>query len=523
VQRPAAACGREPFLLRSHRTVAVLWEEKVVDKYKLLIIGTGTAAMVAAMPVRSAGWSVAVVDFRPFGGTCALRGCDPKKMMVGGAEAADHAWRMKGRGIEGDTYLAWPGLHAFKRSFTDPVPKKHEQRYAEKGIDTFHGRARFVGPDRLSMGGRVIEAEKILIAAGAEPVTLGIAGEEYLIDNEEFLELDTLPGRVVFVGGGYIAAEFSHIAARAGAQVVVLQRGERMLKHFDPDLVGWLMEKFRELGIDIRCETEVTSIQRTAEGYRVAAKTAGGDLLLDADLVVHAAGRVPALGDLDLDAAGIRHENGRLVLNEHLQSVSNPIVYAAGDAAQSGPPLTPVSSHDAKMVAANLVDGNYHKPNYTGVPSVAFTIPPIAAVGLAEAEAREKNLKFRIKSERAGGWFTARQAAEKVCGFKVLVDEATDVVLGAHLVGPRADEVINLFALAIRQGLTAEQLKATMFAYPTGASDIGYMLWFGRLLLRSTDTSTCTARDLSATPTAVGAGRTRLIIGERSSDETRRQ
>ena len=454
----------------------ILRRRHVTKEYDLAIIGTGTAAMVAAMRMRSAGWSVAVTDFRPFGGTCALRGCDPKKMMIGGAEAADHAWRMKGNGVAGDTHLEWPGLLAFKRSFTDPVPEKREKVFAEKGIDAFHGRARFTGPNTIEIGGETVEARHILVAAGAEPVPLGIAGEEHLIDNEGFLELATLPQRIVLVGGGYIAAEFSHIAARAGAKVTILQHGERMLKHFDRDLVGWLMEKFRELGIDARTEAEVTSIVRAGEGYRVTAKGPNGEMSVDADLVVHAAGRKPALDDLDLDAAGVKHEDSRLVLNEHLQSVSNPAVYAAGDAAQMGPPLTPVSSHDAKAVVANLLEGNKHKPNYQGVPSVAFTIPPIAAVGLTEGEAREKDLKFRMKSERAEGWFTARQAAEKVYGFKVLVDEETDLILGAHLVGPHADEVINIFALAIRHGLTAEQLKSTMFAYPSGASDIGSML-----------------------------------------------
>lgn len=357
-------------------------------------------------------------------------------------------------------------------------PRAGEARkiFAEKGIDVLHGRARFTGPNSIEIGGETIEARHILVAAGAEPVRLGIPGEEHLIDNEDFLDLATLPQRIVLVGGGYIAAEFSHIAARAGAKVTILQHGQRMLKHFDPDLVSWLMDKFRELGIDVRTEAEVTLIERAGEGYRVAAKGPDGGMTVDADLVVHAAGRKPALGGLDLDAAGVTHEDGRLVLNEHLQSVSNPAVYAAGDAAQMGPPLTPVSSHDAKAVVANLQEGNKHTPNYQGVPSVAFTIPPIAAVGITEAEAREKGLKFRMKSERAEGWFTARQAAEKVYGFKVLVDEETDLVLGAHLVGPHADEVINIFALAIRHGLTSEQLKSTMFAYPSGASDIGSML-----------------------------------------------
>ncbi|MCP5412080.1 MAG: NAD(P)/FAD-dependent oxidoreductase [Alphaproteobacteria bacterium] len=448
----------------------------MAKRYQLAIIGTGTAAMVAAMRVRAAGWSVAVVDFRPFGGTCALRGCDPKKMMIGGAEAADHAWRMKDHGVEGDTRLEWPGLLAFKRGFTDPVPEKREKAFAENGIDSFHGRACFTGPNTLDIQGNEVEADHILIAAGAEAIALGIPGEEHLATNERFLELETLPRRIVLVGGGYIASEFSHIAARAGAKVTILQHGERMLKQFDPDLVGWLMDKFGELGIDVRTEAAVTAIEKSSSGYRVHANGHDGEMIVEADLVVHAAGRAPALDGMNLDAGEVSHEKGRLVLNKYLQSVSNPAVYAAGDAAGMGPPLTPVSSHDAKAVAANLLEGNKHTPDYRGVPSVAFTIPPIAAVGLTEAQAREKGLNFRMKGKRADGWFTARQQAETVYGFKVLVEECSGRILGAHVVGPHAEEVINVFALAIRHGLTAEQIKSTMFAYPTGASDIGSML-----------------------------------------------
>ena len=138
--------------------------------------------------------------------------------------------------------------------------------------------------------------------------------------------------------------------------------------------------------------------------------------------------------------------------------------------------MTPVSSHDGKVVAANMLEGNRHRPDYRGVPSVAFTIPPIAAVGMTEAEARQRDTKIRVKSEKVPGWYTARRVAEPVYGYKTLVEEGTGRILGAHLVGPHVDEVINLFGLAIRHGLTVDDLKTTMFAYPTGASDIGYML-----------------------------------------------
>lgn len=448
----------------------------MTKEYDLVVIGSGTAAMVGAMRVRAAGRSVAVIDFRPFGGTCALRGCDPKKMLISGASAVDHARRMRGKGVAGDTHIAWADLIAFKRSFTDPVPEKHEERYLAKGIDTFHGRARLSGPNSLEVDGERLKFRNLLIATGAEPVKLGIPGEAHLVTNEGFLELDEMPKRIVLVGGGYIAAEFSHIAARAGAEVVILQRSERLLPQFDPDVVGWLMDSFRELGVDVRLETTVESIEQTSDGFRVHARSHDQALSFDADLVIHAAGRAPALDDLGLDAAGVEHDMGRLKLNEFLQSVSNPAVYAAGDAAQIGPPLTPVSSHDAKVVAANILNGNAERPNYRGVPSVAFTIPPIAAVGLTEREAKDQGLLYRVKSQQASDWFTARAAAQPTYGFKVLVEEDTERVLGAHLAGPNVDEVINIFALAIRLGLTADDLKTTMFAYPTGASDVGYML-----------------------------------------------
>ena len=441
--------------------------------YDLVVLGTGTAAQVTSFRVRAAGWSVAVIDHLSFGGTCALRGCDPKKMLISGAEVIDMTRRMRGRGVTGELAISWPDLMAFKRTFTDPIPQKQEHHYAAQGIDMFHGKARFTRPDTIEVAGQAIQARHVLIATGAQPVALTFPGAEHLITSDNFLELPKLPARIVMVGGGYIAAEFSHIAARAGAKVTVMQRAGRMLMQFDPDLVGWLMEKFSEIGVEVRTGTAVEAVERAGSGLRVRASQ---EVTVETDLVVHAAGRVPDLDALNLPAAGIAVENGRLVLNEFLQSVSNPAVYAAGDAAAKGPPLTPVSSHDGKVVAGNLLEGNRHRPDYRGVPSVAFTLPPIAAVGLGEAEARAAGLKFRVNSEKVPDWYTARRVAETVYGFKTLVEESTGRILGAHLVGPHADEVINVLGLAIRHDLTAEDIKQTTFAYPTAASDIGYML-----------------------------------------------
>jgi glutathione reductase (NADPH) len=448
----------------------------MAETYDLVVIGSGTAAQVASAEVREAGWKVAVIDHRPFGGTCQLRGCDPKKVMVAGEESADAVRRMRGNGIDGNVRIDWPELMAFKRGFTDPVPKRQEESYASQGIDAFHGVARFTGPDTVRVNEAELKTRHVLIAAGASPVPLGIPGAEQVRTSDEFLELAFMPARVAFIGGGYIAAEFSHLAARAGAAVSVFQRGARVLPRFDADLVGWLMESFTGLGVDVHTSATVTRVEEAADGFVVHADANGQPVTSTADLVVHAAGRAPDFGPLDPAAAGARVDHGRLVLNEFLQSVSNPRVYAAGDAAGMGPPLTPVASRDARAVAANLLGGNRHRPDYRGVPSVAFTLPPIAAVGMTEAEGRAKGVRMRVNCERAADWFTARRLNESVYGFKTLIEEDSGRILGAHLVGPHVEEVINLFAMAIRHGLTAEQLQDTVFAYPTSASDVAYMI-----------------------------------------------
>src|SRR5258708_29442295 len=187
-------------------------------RYDLVVIGTGTAAQVASSRVRAAGWSVAVIDHLPFGGTCALRGCDPKKMLISGAEAVDLPRRMRGRGVVGDVRINWRDLIAFKRTFTDPVPANHERRYAERGIDAYRGTARFTGPSTVEVGGQTLQARYVLIATGARPVPLGFPGAEHVITSDQFLELTELPARIVMVGAGFISTAVSYNAAPGGGE-----------------------------------------------------------------------------------------------------------------------------------------------------------------------------------------------------------------------------------------------------------------------------------------------------------------
>jgi glutathione reductase (NADPH) len=288
--------------------------------------------------------------------------------------------------------------------------------------------------------------------------------------------LDELPKRILFVGGGYIAFEFAHVAVRAGAQVTITDRGPRPLPRFDPDLVDQLVLSSRELGVDVQLGTEVRGVEKGSGQLVVRASASGQQRTFEADMVVHAAGRVPEIDDMNLDVAGVAWDGQGVKVNEFLQSVSNSAVYAAGDAAASGGPrLTPVASYEGIIVAVNLLKGSHQKPNFLGIPTVVFAIPPLAAVGLTEREAHKQALKFKVKKEMTSNWYSSRRIAENYSGFKVLVEEGTDRILGAHLLGIEAEEVINLFGVAMRSGMRATDLQDMLYAYPTHGSDVPYM------------------------------------------------
>src|ERR1700681_4483395 len=326
-------------------------------KFDVIAIGTGSAASAVASRCREAGWQVAIVDSRPFGGTCALRGCDPKKVLVGAAESVDWIRRMKGKGIQAAKLrIDWPELMRFKRSFTETVPKRREDEFAKAGIAAFHGRARLTGPTTVRVGEETLVGRYVVIATGQAPADLEIPGAEHLTTSDQFLELDELPKRILFIGGGYIAFEFAHVAARVGSQVTILHRGPRPLALFDPDLVDQLVERTRELGIDVHLGTEAIGIEKGSAELSVRALASGEPSTFQAEMVVHAAGRVPEINDLNLDAAGIEWEKRGVRVSEYFKSVSIRAVYAAEDAPpRGGPPLAPVASYEGLIVAANLL------------------------------------------------------------------------------------------------------------------------------------------------------------------------
>ncbi len=450
----------------------------MADSFDLVVLGTGAGGSAPASKCRAAGWRVAIVDDQPYGGTCALRGCDPKKVLVGAADVLSWHNRMREHGVTGETKIDWPALMRFKRTFTDPIPATREASLAKAGIETLHGEAHFIAENRLVVGGREIISEHVVIATGSGPRPLGIPGEDLVISSTRFLELESLPRRIAFVGAGYISLEFAHIARRAGAEIIVLGRSAP-LPGFDEALVERLLAHSRDIGIDVYLGSGVTEVARVGSSDVVRVHTAGEGRVVEAELVVHGAGRVPNTARLGAEAGRVQLDaRGAVEVNEFLQSSTNPRVYAAGDVAlpAESVPLTPVASHEGAVVASNLLHGNNQRPDYRGVSSVVFTLPHLAGVGLTEKAARAQGYNVRVNAGDTTSWFSNRRVREPVGMFKTITDADTDLVLGAHLLGTHAEEVINLFAFAIRFGISAKDLKHMIYAYPTSASDLPHML-----------------------------------------------
>ena len=382
-----------------------------MKEYDVIVIGTGASGMPAAYRCAGAGMKVAIIDSHPFGGTCAVRGCDPKKVLISFSELVDYYDRLRGKGISADNLrINWNAMMKFKKTFTDPVPENRDKGFKEAGIDTYHGRTRFISKDTIEIGVVSLKAKYFMLGAGSKPMKLGIPGEEYVRISDDFLEIDELPQKVVFLGGGYISFEFANIAKRAGSDVTIIQRSAKALKRFDRDIVKWVLSSMDDAGIKILLNTNPLSVEKMDGSYVVHTSGEAGDLRIKADLVVHGAGREPDIEDMGLDIAGVNYDKKGIAVNEYLQSVSNPFIYAGGDcAATKGYPLTPVAYLEGGIASYNIINGNKKKPDYAGMPNVVFTLPPMAFAGLTEEQALSAGYKFRVNTEETSGWYSSRR------------------------------------------------------------------------------------------------------------------
>ena len=446
--------------------------------YDLMVIGAGMAGVAAANKCASQGWSVGIVDALPYGGTCALRGCDPKKILRRGAEVIDSARLLRGKGIDDDGLaINWADLMKHKHGFTDPVPQNMEDNLTGNGVDTLHGLARFTGMNSLEIDASPYQATHFLIATGARPRPLDFPGHQLMIDSTDFLDLPVLPPRILFVGGGFVSFEFAHIAARAGSTPIIIDRGPRPLKGFDPDLVELVIARGAEAGIELLRSTTITAIEKSQNGYEATVDRSGHTETMEFDLIVHGAGRTPDLSSLDLESAGVDWDEHGVHVSPHLQSATNPAVYAAGDSANTpGMPLTPIAVIEGKVAASNMVKAAKTVPDYAGIPTAVFTIPELARVGMLEQEARDHDIDLEVRYHDTSNWYSNYRIGETTAAAKILIDRTSDRIVGAHLLGPEYAELINVLGLAMKIGLTTRQLKSMTAAYPTVGSDLGSML-----------------------------------------------
>lgn len=454
------------------------------ESFDLVVIGTGVASGPARKCAK-AGWKVAIVDERPPGGTCALRGCSPKKMLRSGAAVVDFLQRMEDHGIRGADRITtdWNDLVAFARSYTDPIPENNKRIYEKLGLRYFEGHASFRDGESVEVRGddgvHLLSARHVYLAVGARPADLGLEGEEHVVSSDDFLVLDRLPSRIAFIGGGFISMEFAHIASRMGATCTVIHPRARPLPAFDPDLVDMLVTVSEEhAGIRFLPHSRVSAVRSGKDGVVVEAKGGDGAVqTIEADMVVHGAGRVPNLEGLELDRAGVPWSRKGVAVNEFLQSVGNSRVYAAGDCADTGAPhVTMVASREGMAVARNLLEGNNATVRYDGVTSVAFTLPAISSSGLSEAECERRGLDVEKRTDETKRWFTNRHVNEPAAGYKILLEKGTGRLLGAHFLGHHCEEFANLFALAMYHGMTRDDMKGALWGHPSAASDLARIL-----------------------------------------------
>ncbi len=441
-----------------------------MKKYDVIVVGSGTSGYNVAKGCRQAGKSVAIVENGTPGGVCALHGCQPKKFFVVQAELVRLAQHLAGKGVTAPPTLAWIDTAAFKSEFTDAVPENTRAFFERIGASFYRGTARFESPGTLVVGDITLQADAIVLATGAAPRRLDIPGGELGLDSNDFLAQQELPASIIFIGGGYISFEFAHVAAAYGAQVTILNKSEQVLRQFDSDLVATTVAASEQAGIKVLTGREPVEMSRNEAGVQVRCKN--GEVH-EAAAVFVAAGREANLQDLNLEGLGLAPSPRGLVVDEKMRVAGQTNLYAVGDCARTIS-LAPVADREALVAAVNITGGELNM-DYRTVPSVCFTQPPLASVGLTEAEAKKQGLSFRVRRGETTGWANQRRLGAKFGQFKLLVDD-DGLILGAHILDHGAGDMINVFALAMKNELPAKDLKEMMWAYPTLTSDTKYMV-----------------------------------------------
>jgi len=437
--------------------------------YDLFTIGAGSGGVRASRMAASFGARVAVAEDRYLGGTCVNVGCVPKKLLVYAShfreefeDAAGFGWQV------GSRAFSWKQLVARKNDEITRLNGIYGHLLHNAGVDLIEARATVVDPHTVSVDGRTVTAERLLVATGGWPTVPGFPGNEHVITSNEAFYLEDLPERIVIVGGGYIAVEFAGIFHGLGASVTQLYRGPHFLRGFDDDVRDFLAEEMRKKGIDLRFNANIARIDKLADGSLEACLEDG--TTIEADLVMYATGRHPNTAGLGLEEAGVAlAPDGAVIVDDEFRT-NVPSIYALGDVINRIQ-LTPVAIAEGMVLANALFNSRPGRMDYENIPTAVFSQPPIGTVGLTEAQARERHGAIDVYvSDFKPMKHTLSERDERTL-MKLIVDRATDRVVGVHMVGPDAGEITQGMGIALKAGATKAQFDATVGIHPTSAEE----------------------------------------------------
>ena len=442
--------------------------------FDLFVIGAGSGGVRASRVAAAHSARVAVAEEYRVGGTCVIRGCVPKKLLVFGAQFAEDLKDARQFGWDvPDCRFDWTRLRDNVLSEVDRLEGLYGQTLDSHKVTVLRSRATVIGPQAVRLAdGQEVRAERILVAAGGRPFVPDFPGSEHAITSNEVFHLDTLPRRVVIAGGGYIANEFAGIFNEFGSKVTIVNRGDAILRGYDEQIRDRLLQISMTKGIEFKFHAPFRSIEKKADGS-LTVMLENCDPI-EADAVLVATGRVPNTAGLGLEDAGVElDEQGAVKVDDHNQS-SVPSIYAVGDVTNRIQ-LTPVAIREGQAFADSVYGGKPVTVDYANVPSAVFSHPPIGAVGMTEAEARNAFGSVRVYTSDFRAMKNVLAGRNERALYKMVVDEASDRVVGLHMIGPDAPEILQAAAIAVKAGLTKADFDATVALHPSMAEELVLM------------------------------------------------
>ncbi|TVP61586.1 MAG: glutathione-disulfide reductase [Halomonadaceae bacterium] len=439
-------------------------------QYDLIVIGAGSGGVRLARTAAARGARVAIVESRYLGGTCVNVGCVPKKLFVYASHVREELEDAGGYGFsvpDGALCFDWGTLVANKDREIERLNGIYGRLLDNAGVTLINGTARVTGPQQVTVGDQHYSAERIAVAVGGWPVIPDVSGSEHVLTSNDMFYLKQLPASAVVWGGGYIAVEFASILAGLGVNVRLIHRGDRLLRGFDDDVRDFVADEMRKKGVEISLGHNIQAVTRTGDLYTVTLENGESE---EAGMLMAATGRKPLLAGLGLDALDLTlNEDGSVKVNDQFQT-SVPSIYALGDVIGT-PQLTPIAIAQAMVLSRNLFGDGKGVMHYDNIPTAVFCQPSIGTVGLTEAQARERHGAIRIyRTEFKPMKHTLSGRDERIL-MKLIVDDASDRVVGAHMVGPEAGEMMQGIAVAMKAGATKADFDDTVGIHPTSAEE----------------------------------------------------